>query len=119
MAAKYAQLYASKYVPKDYDQRVQEVVLLMRARYGIKSRKKASQGGTTHLIVAARGTSASISTCSCSACAPSPIAPKPSSVGMPSASVRTCWVSSMLQNFGPHIEQKCATLAPSAGSVSS
>src|SRR5207344_2649138 len=32
---------------------------------------------------------------------------------------RTCCVSSMLQNFGPHIEQKCATFAPSAGSVSS
>jgi len=25
----------------------------------------------------------------------------------------------MLQNFGPHIEQKCATFAPSAGNVSS
>jgi len=33
MIAKYTQLYASKYVPKDYDQRVQEVVSLMRARY--------------------------------------------------------------------------------------
>jgi len=25
----------------------------------------------------------------------------------------------MLQNLGPHIEQKCATFAPSAGKVSS
>ena len=31
MVAKYEQLYASKYVPKDYDKRVQEVVSLMRA----------------------------------------------------------------------------------------
>ena len=34
-----------------------------------------------------------------------------------SARSRTCCVSSMLQNFGPHIEQKWASLAPSAGSV--
>jgi hypothetical protein len=47
MVAKYSQLYASKYVPKDYDQRVQEVVSLMRERYGIKPRKKASEGGAT------------------------------------------------------------------------
>lgn len=47
MVAKYTQLYASKYVPKDYDARVQEVVSLMRARYGMKSRRKASEGGTT------------------------------------------------------------------------
>ena len=40
MAAKYQQLYASKYVPKDYDKRVQEVVSLMRARYGIVDRRK-------------------------------------------------------------------------------
>ena len=33
------------------------------------------------------------------------------------AKSRICCVISMLQNFGPHIEQKCATLAPSAGSV--
>ena len=38
----------------------------------------------------------------------------------PSAAMsRTCCVSSIEQNFGPHIEQKCATLAPSAGSVAS
>ena len=32
---------------------------------------------------------------------------------------RSCCVISMLQNFGPHMEQKCATFAPSAGSVAS
>ena len=32
---------------------------------------------------------------------------------------RTSWVIFIEQNFGPHIEQKWATLAPSAGSVSS
>jgi DNA repair photolyase len=42
MVTKYQQLYASKYVPKDYDGRVQEVVSLMRERYGIKRRQKAS-----------------------------------------------------------------------------
>ena len=29
------------------------------------------------------------------------------------------WLIRMLQNFGPHMEQKCACFAPSAGSVSS
>jgi DNA repair photolyase len=38
MVTKYEQLYASKYVPKNYDKRVQEVVSLMRARYGIGRR---------------------------------------------------------------------------------
>ena len=38
MVAKYSQLYASKYVPKDYDRRVQEVVSLMRERYGVNRR---------------------------------------------------------------------------------
>src|SRR6187431_1264289 len=41
MATKYEQLYASKYVPKDYDKRVQEVVSLMRARYLPNVRKRA------------------------------------------------------------------------------
>jgi DNA repair photolyase len=40
MVAQYEKLYASKYVSKDYDKRVQEVVSLMRARYGIAARKK-------------------------------------------------------------------------------
>lgn len=44
MVEKYQRLYATKYVPKDYDKKVQEVVSLMRARYGIRSRKKASEG---------------------------------------------------------------------------
>jgi DNA repair photolyase len=47
MVEKYQRLYATKYVPKDYDKKVQEVVSLMRARYGMKSRRKASAGGTT------------------------------------------------------------------------
>jgi len=42
MSAKYQRLYASKYVPKDYDRRVQEVVSLMRARYGVAPRRKSS-----------------------------------------------------------------------------
>jgi DNA repair photolyase len=33
MVTRYEQLYARKHVPKDYNQRVQEVVSLMRARY--------------------------------------------------------------------------------------
>jgi DNA repair photolyase len=40
MVEKYQQLYASKYVNKEYDGRVQEVVSLMRARYGIVGRRK-------------------------------------------------------------------------------
>jgi DNA repair photolyase len=40
MTERYERLYASKYVPKDYDKKVQEVVSLMRARYGIVARKK-------------------------------------------------------------------------------
>jgi DNA repair photolyase len=40
MTERYERLYASKYVPKDYDTKVQEVVSLMRARYGILPRVK-------------------------------------------------------------------------------
>ena len=47
MVEKYQRLYATKYVPKGYDKKVQEVVSLMRARYGMKSRRMASAGGTT------------------------------------------------------------------------
>ena len=47
MIEKYEKLYAGKYVAKDYDRRVQEVVSLMRARYGMPSRQKASRGGAT------------------------------------------------------------------------
>lgn len=41
LSAKYEQLYASKYVPKDYDKRVQEVVGLMRSRYLPHVRKRS------------------------------------------------------------------------------
>lgn len=105
MVDRYEQLYARKYVAKNYDARVQEVVGLMRARYGFKgSRVQRFKGSlrfngsradraptsreSTPAIVAARGASAAISTCSCSAWAPSPMAPKPSSVGTPSAAVK-------------------------------
>jgi DNA repair photolyase len=40
MTERYEQLYASKYVPNDYDQKVQEVVSLMRERYGMTARKR-------------------------------------------------------------------------------
>jgi DNA repair photolyase len=40
MVEKYEKLYASKYVAKDYDKRVQEVVSLMRARYGVDGRRR-------------------------------------------------------------------------------
>ena len=35
----YGELYASRYVKKDYEKRVQEVVSLMRARYGVAERR--------------------------------------------------------------------------------
>ena len=35
----YDELYASRYVRKDYEKRVQEVVSLMRQRYGAKDRR--------------------------------------------------------------------------------
>lgn len=41
MVTKYEQLYASKYVPKDYDKRVQEVVSIMRERY-VPTRRQLS-----------------------------------------------------------------------------
>jgi DNA repair photolyase len=40
LVERYEQLYAGKYVRKDYDRRVQEVVALMRQRYGIQPRRK-------------------------------------------------------------------------------
>ncbi|MEO7157733.1 MAG: radical SAM protein, partial [Vicinamibacterales bacterium] len=51
MVHTYEQLYASRYVRKDYEKRVQEVVSLMRQRYGVgdrcttKSNKAASPAG--------------------------------------------------------------------------
>ena len=38
----YDQLYASRYVKKDYEKRVQEVVSLMRQRYGVADRRTKS-----------------------------------------------------------------------------
>lgn len=38
LVAQYEQLYASRYVRKDYEKRVQEVVALMRQRYGLNQR---------------------------------------------------------------------------------
>ena len=38
LVAQYEQLYASRYVRKDYEKRVQEVVSLMRQRYGLNQR---------------------------------------------------------------------------------
>jgi DNA repair photolyase len=40
LVERYEQLYAGKYVRKDYDKRVQEMVALMRQRYGIEPRRK-------------------------------------------------------------------------------
>ena len=39
LVAQYEQLYASRYVRKDYERRVQEVVSLMRQRYGVDERR--------------------------------------------------------------------------------
>ena len=39
LVAQYEQLYASRYVRKDYEKRVQEVVSLMRQRYGVDERR--------------------------------------------------------------------------------
>jgi hypothetical protein len=39
LVAQYEELYASRYVRKDYEKRVQEVVSLMRQRYGVDERK--------------------------------------------------------------------------------
>ena len=45
LVAQYEQLYASRYVRKDYEKRVQDVVSLMRQRYGLNQRatKKSSE----------------------------------------------------------------------------
>jgi DNA repair photolyase len=39
LVSMYDQLYASRYVKKDYEKRVQEVVSLMRERYGVADRR--------------------------------------------------------------------------------
>ncbi len=48
LVERYEQLYAGKYVHKDYDRRVQEVVALMRQRYGIAPRRK--KAGTPRVM---------------------------------------------------------------------
>ena len=42
----YGQLYASKYVPKDYAERVRKTVGLLRARYGLTPRKRRGEEPT-------------------------------------------------------------------------
>jgi DNA repair photolyase len=42
----YDELYASRYVKKDYEKRVQEVVSLMRQRYGVSERRPPSPKGS-------------------------------------------------------------------------
>ncbi len=45
MVTRYGQLYARKYVPRDYAARVQEVVSLMQARYLVPATKKRGERG--------------------------------------------------------------------------
>jgi hypothetical protein len=42
MVGRYQQLYASKYAPADYTSRVAEVVGLLKARYGLRSREDSA-----------------------------------------------------------------------------
>jgi hypothetical protein len=44
---RYEHLYASKYVPKAYSARVQEVVGLLRARYGVSGKGRRGEPETT------------------------------------------------------------------------
>ena len=57
MVARYEHLYARRYVDKDYEKGIQETVSLMRARYSISRARRPAMS-------AARGASASITTCS-------------------------------------------------------
>jgi len=45
LAMKYEHLYAAKYAPKAYVQRVQEVVGMLKARYGVSATRDRSSGG--------------------------------------------------------------------------
>ncbi len=45
LTTKYEHLYAAKYAPKAYVQRVQEVVGMLKARYGVSARRDRSSGG--------------------------------------------------------------------------
>lgn len=57
LANSYEALYAAKYAPKDYVQRVQEVVGVMRARYGVARHERrergVERGGDAHDAAAA------------------------------------------------------------------
>ncbi len=46
LTEQYDQLYASKYVPKDYAERVKRTVGLLKARYGLMPRKRRGEGAT-------------------------------------------------------------------------
>lgn len=56
MVQMFEELYASRYVRKDYDKRVQEVVSLMRQRYGVaqrgtaRSKNRLERGGQEDLL---------------------------------------------------------------------
>jgi DNA repair photolyase len=47
LTEQYDQLYASKYVPKDYAERVKRTVGLLKARYGLTPRKRRGEEATT------------------------------------------------------------------------
>ncbi len=44
LAERYGHLYAGKYTPSDYQERVQATVGMLKARYGLPTRKRASPG---------------------------------------------------------------------------
>lgn len=46
LTEQYDQLYASKYVPKDYAERVKRTVGLLKARYGLTPRKRRGEEAT-------------------------------------------------------------------------
>ena len=46
LTEQYDQLYASKYVPKDYAERVKRTVGLLKARYGLMPRKRRGEEAT-------------------------------------------------------------------------
>jgi len=47
MVSRYEQLYARRYVDQDYEKRVQEVVSLMRERYGLNRRGSLARRSST------------------------------------------------------------------------
>jgi DNA repair photolyase len=62
LVTRYGELYAAKYAPKDYVERVQEVVGLLKTRYGLGF-VRASRSSSPAMS-AARDASGAISTCS-------------------------------------------------------